>query len=238
MQTRRRLQTQSDHVLLQHQTDLDATNPLIVGTAYGEPNDSRTTVGTNFADKRNPEEVSLLIGTEKSSKTSLSLNIDGGSVTVDDDHDDKYRKAERQWNFRTISSRLQATSGLAIRSLITNPLSVAASAVKGNFQSEYQASVETSAAQFPTDCLDLSEDLDSAVPTVMAARDRTGEFNNAIRSFQSRNITRAINVRDVRKAKQVQSYGEFMMTAKLIGKNIASTYAKLEKLTMCKYQRI
>ncbi|XP_061389825.1 syntaxin-5 [Musca vetustissima] len=71
----------------------------------------------------------------------------------------------------------------------------------------------------------------------MAARDRTGEFNNAIRSLQSRNISRAVNIRDPRKAKQVQSYSEFMMVAKMIGKNIASTYAKLEKLTMLAKKR-
>lgn len=68
---------------------------------------------------------------------------------------------------------------------------------------------------------------------IMASRDRTGEFFNAIRSMQGRNISRAVNIRDPRKATQLQSYAEFMMTARLIGKNIASTYSKLEKLTLC-----
>lgn len=68
---------------------------------------------------------------------------------------------------------------------------------------------------------------------VMACRDRTGEFVNAIRSMQGRNIARAVNIRDPRKATQLQSYSEFMMIAKHIGKNIASTYSKLEKLTLC-----
>lgn len=67
---------------------------------------------------------------------------------------------------------------------------------------------------------------------IMTARDRSTEFANAIRSLQGRNIQRAVNVRDPRKAKQLQSYSEFMMIAKHIGKNIASTYTKLEKLTM------
>lgn len=67
---------------------------------------------------------------------------------------------------------------------------------------------------------------------IMTARDRSNEFANAIRSLQGRNIQRAVNVRDPRKAKQLQSYSEFMMIAKHIGKNIASTYTKLEKLTM------
>jgi hypothetical protein len=69
---------------------------------------------------------------------------------------------------------------------------------------------------------------------IMTARDRTMEFSTAIRSLQGRNISRAINIKDPRKAKQLQSYSEFMMIAKHIGKNIASTYTKLEKLTLCK----
>lgn len=70
---------------------------------------------------------------------------------------------------------------------------------------------------------------------VMTARDRTGEFANLIRSAQGRNINRVVNLKDPKKVKQMQSYSEFMMTAKSIGKNIASTYTKLEKLTLCKY---
>lgn len=69
---------------------------------------------------------------------------------------------------------------------------------------------------------------------VMASRDRTNEFANAIRSMQGRNIQRAVNIRDPRKAKQMQSYSEFMGVAKLVGRNIASTYTKLEKLTLRK----
>lgn len=67
---------------------------------------------------------------------------------------------------------------------------------------------------------------------VMTARDRTVEFANTIRSLQGRNINRAVNLRDPKKVKQIQNYSEFMMIAKSIGKNIASTYAKLEKLTL------
>lgn len=72
---------------------------------------------------------------------------------------------------------------------------------------------------------------------VMASRDRTLEFSNAIRTLQSRNIARAVNVRDPKKATQLQSYSEFMMIAKHVGKNIASTYTKLEKLTLCELER-
>src|SRR5690349_20162399 len=69
---------------------------------------------------------------------------------------------------------------------------------------------------------------------VMTARDRTVEFANTIRSLQGRHINRAVNLRDPKKVKQIQTYSEFMMIAKSIGKNIASTYAKLEKLTLRK----
>lgn len=67
---------------------------------------------------------------------------------------------------------------------------------------------------------------------IMTARDRTTEFSNTIRSLQGRNIQRVVNLKDPKKVQQLQSYSEFMMIAKHIGKNIASTYAKLEKLTL------
>jgi syntaxin 5 len=70
---------------------------------------------------------------------------------------------------------------------------------------------------------------------VMAARDRTVEFANTVRTQQGRNINRVVNMRDPKKVKQMQSYSEFMGIAKNIGRNIASTYAKLEKLTLRKY---
>uniref|UniRef100_A0A182QTU8 t-SNARE coiled-coil homology domain-containing protein n=1 Tax=Anopheles farauti TaxID=69004 RepID=A0A182QTU8_9DIPT len=74
---------------------------------------------------------------------------------------------------------------------------------------------------------------DNLIPEfTMTARDRSGEFASAIRSLQGRNIQRAVNLKDPRKAKHMQSYSEFMMIAKHIGKNIASTYTKLEKLTL------
>lgn len=70
---------------------------------------------------------------------------------------------------------------------------------------------------------------------IMAARDRTKEFSKAIQSLQSRQITRAVNVRDPKRSMYIQGHAEFMMIARTIGKNIASTYAKLEKLTLCKF---
>lgn len=76
---------------------------------------------------------------------------------------------------------------------------------------------------------------DNATPVIMTSRDRTNEFANAIRSMQSRtSATSSAVLQNSRRARQIQSYSNFMMMAKNIGKNIASTYAKLEKLALCK----
>lgn len=79
---------------------------------------------------------------------------------------------------------------------------------------------------------DYIEDYTEPEP-VMTARDRTNEFINTIQTLQGRNIARAVAVRDPKKSRVIQSHSEFMMIAKNIGKNIASTFAKLEKLTLC-----
>ncbi|KAE8748058.1 hypothetical protein FOCC_FOCC005253 [Frankliniella occidentalis] len=74
-----------------------------------------------------------------------------------------------------------------------------------------------------------------AVPAfnpTMTSRDRTNEFASAVRSLQGRQIIHAAQARDPRKARHIQSYAEFMMIARTIGKNISSTYSKLEKLTL------
>ncbi|XP_030384326.1 syntaxin-5 [Scaptodrosophila lebanonensis] len=152
------------------------------------------------------------------------------------DVDDKYGKAARQWNLRSFSTKLQASSGQALRTFIQQPLSAAAAVVTGNHPTQssdnnnydYYNSLQQQQQPIREE-LDLEPEQEIFI---MAARDRTNEFANAIRSLQSRNITRAVNIRDPRKAKQVQSYSEFMNMARYIGKNIASTYAKLEKLTM------
>lgn len=68
-------------------------------------------------------------------------------------------------------------------------------------------------------------------PPIMS-RDRTAEFANAIRSLQGRTVIRALATQDVVRAKNVQNYGEFMMLSRNVGRNISSTYAKLEKLTL------
>lgn len=70
------------------------------------------------------------------------------------------------------------------------------------------------------------------IPATMTSRDRTNEFVNAIRMMQSRTVTRTAVLQNPRRARQLQSYSNFMMIAKSIGKNIASTYTKLEKLAL------
>ena len=72
------------------------------------------------------------------------------------------------------------------------------------------------------------------VPPTMSSRDRTQEFGNAIRIMQDRTVSRAAVLKNPRQARHLQSYSNFMMIAKNIGKNIASTYAKLEKLAFRK----
>ncbi|CAH1407635.1 unnamed protein product [Nezara viridula] len=64
------------------------------------------------------------------------------------------------------------------------------------------------------------------------SRDRTSEFANAIRSLQGRTVIRAVSAQDPARAQNIQNYGEFMMLARSIGRNISSTYDKLEKLTL------
>lgn len=80
-----------------------------------------------------------------------------------------------------------------------------------------------------------SRDTNTAAAT-MTSRDRTNEFVNAVRSMQSRNAARtavaAANLQNPRRARQLQSYSNFMMIAKSISKNISSTYTKLEKLAL------
>lgn len=97
-------------------------------------------------------------------------------------------------------------------------------------KSESPTSSQSQAKDFYTDELTSEPEIEF----IMTARDRTTEFANTIRSLQGRNINRAVNLRDPKKVKQIQNYSEFMMIAKSIGKNIASTYAKLEKLTLRK----
>lgn len=69
----------------------------------------------------------------------------------------------------------------------------------------------------------------------MASRDRTKEFTTTVRSLQGREMTRVatVAVKDPRRQQNLHKYAEFMLIARTIGKNISSTYSKLEKLTLC-----
>ncbi|XP_014221115.1 syntaxin-5 [Trichogramma pretiosum] len=74
-------------------------------------------------------------------------------------------------------------------------------------------------------------------PTRMTSRDRTHEFGHAVRSLQSSTAQAvAASIRQSsavpRQAKYLQDYNNFMQFAKGIGKNVVSTCAKLEKLTL------
>lgn len=151
--------------------------------------------------------------------------------------DDNKKYSKTGWNFRNFSNRIQVTSGNALRALIQNPLTIVAPDSQQQSDLYFGSSQPSRGQQLnqfdqddQTDSFEEPFDKDKII--VMAARDRTNEFANAIRSLQSRNISRAVSVKDPRKARQIQSHSEFMMVAKLVGKNIASTYAKLEKLTL------
>lgn len=249
MQTRRRL----------HQHDTTGTQeegyPLITQQQYKNSHNNYPQhpllvpanggVGDHSASTTIP--LSNVAGQQQQNQQQSSIYIGNhqyNQVPINDEDDDKYNKVGRQWNLRSLSTRLQATSGQALRTFIQQPLSAAAAVVTGNYQDTTTVSASfndnnnlSNKTVHPIQEFDddLEDPFDKDSIVVMAARDRTGEFTNAIRSLQSRNISRAVNIRDPRKAKQVQSYSDFMMVAKMVGKNIASTYAKLEKLTLCKY---
>lgn len=104
---------------------------------------------------------------------------------------------------------------------------------RGNSDSDQTQGFSNYPNQEPTVTNPLEKEFSKIMP-----RDRTAEFNNAVRSLQGRQIARAVQVRDVKKVKALQSYGEFMMIAKSVGVNISNTYAKLEKLTLRKFLNI
>ncbi|XP_034943997.1 syntaxin-5 [Chelonus insularis] len=77
-----------------------------------------------------------------------------------------------------------------------------------------------------------NEDTDYFIPPiVMTSRDRSQEFSNAVKTMQGRTAIKAVG-KSPSQARSFQSYKDFMTIAKNIGKNIASTYTKLEKLAI------
>jgi hypothetical protein len=115
------------------------------------------------------------------------------------------------------------------------PVTTIANKIFRNFLKSESPSLQASIAPAGRDNYYEESPPEPEIEFVMTARDRTTEFANTIRSLQGRNINRAVNVRDPKKVKQIQNYSEFMLIAKTIGKNIASTYTKLEKLTLRKF---
>lgn len=166
---------------------------------------------------------------------STVLTFETTAIDVAVDEDDKYTKktatnTASKWNFPTNHLTKQLSSFTA--SAITNiNQTIAGASIAPSPQSTGFIQSASSSS------LDLLFNRQEEEIVVMASRDRTNEFANAIRSMQGRNIQRAVNIRDPRKAKQMQSYSEFMGVAKLIGRNIASTYTKLEKLTLCELNK-
>lgn len=75
--------------------------------------------------------------------------------------------------------------------------------------------------------------VESRNPEEMTCRDRTVEFKSAVQSMRGRQLNGVVaGQMTSRKSKELQQCSEFMRIAKLIGKDISSTYTKLEKLTL------
>lgn len=139
---------------------------------------------------------------------------DSFPLIITEDHEDKKKYSQNRWNIGSfLQQQLAYVQSPSVNTQQTSLVDNNNSNRELPYLDEFEQEVEI---------------------VVMTARDRTNEFSNAIRSLQSRNITRAVNIKDPKKATQLQSYGEFMMIAKHVGKNIASTYTKLEKLTLRK----
>lgn len=66
----------------------------------------------------------------------------------------------------------------------------------------------------------------------MTCRDRTSEFLSAVKSIRSRQNNGVVVAKPLLDKSQSQQRGEFTQKAKLIGRDLANTYAKLEKLTL------
>lgn len=182
-----------------------------------------------FAGSESDENFSVLIDSGDSYGSAKQSN----STAVDGDEKKKYATTNTNNRFFGVSSGLTKFSS-NIGTFLQQQIVQASSAnVESIFFEKSPVEEKQFAERSAEPVFDDFEDSQSEI-VIMASRDRTGEFVNAIRSMQGRNIARAVNIKDPRKATQLQTYSEFMMIAKHIGKNIASTYSKLEKLTLCK----
>lgn len=66
----------------------------------------------------------------------------------------------------------------------------------------------------------------------MTCRDRTSEFHSTVKSIRSRQNNGVVMPKPPLEKSHPLHKGEFTQKAKLIGRDLANTYAKLEKLTM------
>ncbi|XP_055927496.1 syntaxin-5-like [Argiope bruennichi] len=73
--------------------------------------------------------------------------------------------------------------------------------------------------------------------TDMACRDRTVEFKSVVKNKEGRLKEKYVPVRGKRHIKNLEQWTHFMQTANQIGRDLASTYAKLEKLTVLAKRR-
>lgn len=154
----------------------------------------------------------------------LASETDSAITLVVDDQDQEFYKDKANQPVQNIANKFYNFSN----TILTKSESFISTSLLGStIKTE---SVPPPAQDSTEDSFDLLNSPE--IEFIMTARDRSSEFANTIRSLQGRNINRAVNIRDPKKVKQIQNYGEFMIVAKTIGKNIASTYAKLEKLTL------
>lgn len=186
-----------------------------------------------FPGSESDENFSVLIDSGDNCNSNPKQN--NNSFIDDDDDKKKYATANVNNRFFGVSSGLTKLSS-NIGNFLQQQIVQASSVNVENIFFEKNPIEEKRIVESKVEPIfDDFEDTESEI-VIMASRDRTGEFVNAIRSMQGRNIARAVNIKDPRKATQLQTYSEFMMIAKHIGKNIASTYSKLEKLTLCKFR--
>lgn len=102
----------------------------------------------------------------------------------------------------------------------------------GDWSQQHKHEISLNSGQFVEE--ESLKKEDSVVPK-MTSRDRTNEFINAIQVMQNKTVAGNVISHNPRRAQQMQTYSNFMMIAKTIGKNIAHTYIKLEKLALCKF---
>ncbi|KAL4238833.1 Syntaxin-5 [Mactra antiquata] len=96
------------------------------------------------------------------------------------------------------------------------------------YNSRYQQNSQTFVSQVtsaPSDS-DLSS---TYFEPEMSCRDRTNEFRSAVKSLQSRQVN---GVTHSRRSEAIGQRSEFTKIAKRIGKDLANTFAKLEKLAL------